>query len=81
MDNIVNLGSERPRPRRRAGMPGGGARILFFTGVRYCRESDDNALSGSRGVAKQSAAAPLRPAQGWRSTLQLIEARSCSDSA
>lgn len=49
MQNIVNLGSERPRPRRRAGMPGDGARILFFTGVRYCRESDDNALSGPRG--------------------------------
>ena len=48
MDNIVNLGAERPRPRRRAGMPGDGARILFFTGVRYCRESDGNALSGSR---------------------------------
>ncbi len=49
MDNIVNLGAERPRPRRRAGMPGDGARILFFTGVRYCRDSDENALSGSRG--------------------------------
>ncbi len=48
MDNIVNLGAERPRPRRRAGTPGGGARILFFTGVRYCREPDDNTLSGSR---------------------------------
>ena len=49
MDNIVNLGAERPRPRRRAGMPGDGARILFFTGVRYCREPDDNALSDLRG--------------------------------
>ena len=49
MDNIVNLGAERPRPRRRAGMPGDGARILFFTGVRYCRRSDDNTLSGSGG--------------------------------
>ena len=49
MDNIVNLGVERPRPRRRAGMPGDGARILFFTGVRYCREADDNALRGSGG--------------------------------
>ena len=48
MHNIVNLGSERQRPRRRAGMPGDGARILFFTGVRYCRESDDNASSHLR---------------------------------
>ena len=49
MDNIVNLGADRPRPRRLAGMPGDGARILFFTGVRYCRDGDENALSGSRG--------------------------------
>ena len=48
MHNIVNLGSERPRPRRRVGMPGDGARILFFTGVRYCRESDDNASGNLR---------------------------------
>ncbi len=47
MDNIVSLGMERPRPRRRAGMPGEGARILFFTGVRYCRDVDDDALDGA----------------------------------
>ena len=56
MDNIVNLGAERPRSRRRAGMPGDGARILFFTGVRYCRDSD-NALSGARSDQRDRGAA------------------------
>ena len=45
MDNIVRLGYDRPRPRRSIDVPRSGARILFFTGVRYCRE-DDEASSG-----------------------------------
>ena len=40
MDNIVKLGHDRPRPLRVLDVPRSGARILFFTGVRYCRESD-----------------------------------------
>ena len=59
MDNIVNLGAERPRPRRRAGMPGDGARILFFTGVRYCRKVDDIALDGARDDRANVAAATV----------------------
>ena len=38
MQNVVSLQPDRPRPQRPAGVPRSGARILFFTGVRYCRE-------------------------------------------
>jgi hypothetical protein len=40
MQNVVSLGPERPRPPRALGLPREGARILFFTGVRYCRNED-----------------------------------------
>ena len=38
MKNVVSLQPDRPRPRRELGVPRSGARILFFTGVRYCRD-------------------------------------------
>ena len=38
MDNVVNLVADRPRQRRAAEVPQSGARILFFTGIRYCRD-------------------------------------------
>ncbi len=38
MQNVVNLQPDRPRPPRAFGVPRSGARILFFTGVRYCRD-------------------------------------------
>lgn len=40
MDNIVSLGADRPRPQRMFDVPRSGARILFFTGVRYCRDDE-----------------------------------------
>ena len=46
MHNVVSLQPDRPRPQRALGVPRSGARILFFTGVRYCRDE---------------AEAPLRP--------------------
>ena len=46
MHNVVSLQPDRPRPQRALGVPRNGARILFFTGVRYCRDE---------------AEAPLRP--------------------
>ena len=41
MQNIVSLQPDRPRPQRDLAVPRSGARILFFTGVRYCRDEDD----------------------------------------
>ncbi len=41
MQNIVSLQPDRPRPQRPLGIPRSGARILFFTGVRYCRDEDE----------------------------------------
>jgi hypothetical protein len=38
MQNVVSLQPDRPRPQRALGVPRSGARILFFTGVRYCRD-------------------------------------------
>ena len=38
MHNVVSLQPDRPRPQRALGVPRNGARILFFTGVRYCRD-------------------------------------------
>ena len=43
MQNVLSLQPDRPRPQRALGLPRGGARILFFTGVRYCREADEPA--------------------------------------
>ncbi len=40
MQNVVSLPPERRRPQRALGVPRSGARILFFTGVRYCRDED-----------------------------------------
>ena len=45
MDNIVSLGSDRPKPYRAFDVPPSGARILFFTGVRYCRDREDEGES------------------------------------
>ena len=41
MDKIVILPTERPAPRRSLNELHSGARILFFTGVRYCRDTTD----------------------------------------
>ncbi len=41
MDKIVILPTERTAPRRSLTLPHSGARILFFTGVRYCRDTTD----------------------------------------
>ena len=48
MQNVVSLQPDRPRPQRAFGVPRSGARILFFTGVRYCR---DEAESPARPAA------------------------------
>lgn len=45
MQNIVSLQPDRPRPQRALGVPRSGARILFFTGVRYCRDEDEASTS------------------------------------
>ena len=42
MQNVVSLQPDRPRPQRALGVPRSGARILFFTGVRYCRDEDES---------------------------------------
>ena len=58
MQNVVSLQPDRPRPQRALGVPRSGARILFFTGVRYCRDE------GS-GEAGRDEAGPLdRPEDG-----------------
>lgn len=41
MQNVVSLRPDRPRRQRVLGVPRDGARILFFTGVRYCRDDAD----------------------------------------
>ena len=41
MNNIVDFRTGRSRPRRSIPLSQDGAQILFFTGVRYLRESDD----------------------------------------
>ena len=38
MQNVLSLPADRRRPQRVLGVPRSGARILFFTGVRYCRD-------------------------------------------
>ena len=38
MQNVLSLPADRQRPQRALGVPRSGARILFFTGVRYCRD-------------------------------------------
>lgn len=40
MQNVVSLDRGRPRPQHVFPVPRSGARILFFTGVRYCREDE-----------------------------------------
>ena len=62
MDNVVSLVSDRPRPRRPADAPQDSARILFFTGVRYCRADEDpNRHDAIGDVAAALAAASERP--------------------
>lgn len=56
MDNIVSLEIERPRPRRDFGPPRDGAQILFFTGIRYCRDEEDLASSADHDHALPIAA-------------------------
>ena len=53
MQNIVSLQTDRPRPQRPLGVPRSGARILFFTGVRYCRDADQSqpATGGHRSAS------------------------------
>ncbi len=43
MNNIVAFGTGRDRPRRFGEVAREGARILFFTGVRYVRMDEDEA--------------------------------------
>lgn len=38
MQNVLSLPADRRRPERISAVPRSGARILFFTGVRYCRD-------------------------------------------
>lgn len=56
MQNIVSLPSDRRRPQRALGVPRSGARILFFTGVRYCRDEEATAYGG-RGALRSGSAA------------------------
>lgn len=56
MHNIVSLELDRPRPQRTMLVPRDGARILFFTGVRYCRDEDARSF-GNTGTGS---VAPLR---------------------
>lgn len=42
MNNIVDFRTGPARPRRSILVKEDGARILFFTGVRYSRERDDD---------------------------------------
>lgn len=53
MQNVVSLDMGRPRPQHVFPVPRSGARILFFTGVRYCRED---------GTESQQAATAYRGA-------------------
>ena len=46
MQNIVSLPPDRRRPQRALGVPRSGARILFFTGVRYCRDEEPTPYVG-----------------------------------
>ncbi len=45
MNNIVDFGIGRTRPSRSVQVKQDGARILFFTGVRYERTEEDDAPS------------------------------------
>lgn len=56
MQNIVSLESDRPRPSRTFDVPREGARILFFTGVRYCRDEEDEASPPSATAYRGSSA-------------------------
>lgn len=53
MQNVVSLKPDHPRPQRALGVPRSGARILFFTGVRYCRDEDE-APAQPRGYAPKA---------------------------
>lgn len=58
MQNVVSLQPDRPRPQRALGVPRSGARILFFTGVRYCRDEGDvparpDAYAAHRGLGSE----------------------------
>ncbi len=59
MQNVVSLQPDRPRPHRDFGVPRSGARILFFTGVRYCR---DDTRDEGRGDGHDGGEAPVGPA-------------------
>ena len=58
MDNIVSLMPDRQRPQRHLAVPRSGARILFFTGVRYCREDGPSALCAAED--QRARTSPLR---------------------
>ena len=58
MDNIVSLEMGRPRPARALNMPRDGARILFFTGIRYVRDEEAPARSGGEQPLHALAAVP-----------------------
>ena len=45
MNNIVDFRTGRSRPRRSILVSQGDAQILFFTGVRYSRESEGGTAS------------------------------------
>ena len=57
MQNVLSLPADRQRPQRAFGVPRSGARILFFTGVRYCRDEPAEGFGpapGFRGPQAQS---------------------------
>lgn len=60
MDNVVNLAADRPRQRRSAEVPQSGARILFFTGIRYCRDEAPTPCFAAIDYAASRAAASER---------------------
>jgi hypothetical protein len=58
MGQIISL-SERAQPRESVEAPPGGAKILFFLGVRYSRIETDAAPQTA--TSEQSGDAPLEP--------------------
>ncbi len=55
MQNVVSLDMGRPRAQHIFPVPRSGARILFFTGVRYCRDDaaeSQPAVAAYRGASQ-----------------------------
>jgi hypothetical protein len=58
MGEVIAIQSRRRRSQ--AAPPGGTAEILFFLGVRYCREGDESNDSTAPRRARAAAARPRR---------------------